>query len=311
MAHFEAVVGDVGPASSFERRHAFLTAGPEMVDVPPAAAACASSAAPATATTTRTCQGGQRHRPGDRAGAVGRPGARRLAAEAAARPGPERRPGGDDQRGAVAVALQPQRPRLRRLGPGRDPHRTRAKAAAAGAADERRVADRPDARDRRSTAASRCGPRRRSTTSSSRTAASSACARCATARPCAVRARQGVLISAGGFAHNPRDARGVRRRPAEPGASGRSPTPATPARRCSTAMRLGAADRPDGRGVVAAVAADRPLRPVDARPGPPAAAHDLRRRRRATGSSTSRTRTWRSARRCTPATRRAGPCRAG
>jgi 3-oxosteroid 1-dehydrogenase len=31
MAHFEAVVGDVGPASSFERRHAFLTAGPAMV----------------------------------------------------------------------------------------------------------------------------------------------------------------------------------------------------------------------------------------------------------------------------------------
>src|SRR3954463_13916471 len=31
MAHFEAVVGDVGPASSFERRHAFLTAGPDMI----------------------------------------------------------------------------------------------------------------------------------------------------------------------------------------------------------------------------------------------------------------------------------------
>src|SRR3954452_11246849 len=31
MAHFEEVVGDVGPASSYERRHAFLTAGPEMV----------------------------------------------------------------------------------------------------------------------------------------------------------------------------------------------------------------------------------------------------------------------------------------
>jgi 3-oxosteroid 1-dehydrogenase len=31
MVHFEAVVGNVGPASSFERRHAFLTAGPEMV----------------------------------------------------------------------------------------------------------------------------------------------------------------------------------------------------------------------------------------------------------------------------------------
>jgi 3-oxosteroid 1-dehydrogenase len=31
MAHFEAVVGDVGLASSFERRHAFLTEGPAMV----------------------------------------------------------------------------------------------------------------------------------------------------------------------------------------------------------------------------------------------------------------------------------------
>src|SRR4051812_29039919 len=30
MAHFEAVVGDVGPASSYERRHTFLTAGPKM-----------------------------------------------------------------------------------------------------------------------------------------------------------------------------------------------------------------------------------------------------------------------------------------
>lgn len=31
MDHFEAVVGDVGPCSSYERRHAFLSAGPEMV----------------------------------------------------------------------------------------------------------------------------------------------------------------------------------------------------------------------------------------------------------------------------------------
>lgn len=30
LAHFETVVGDVGPCSSLERRHAFLTAGPEM-----------------------------------------------------------------------------------------------------------------------------------------------------------------------------------------------------------------------------------------------------------------------------------------
>lgn len=31
MAHFDAVVGDIGMASSPERRHAFLTAGPELV----------------------------------------------------------------------------------------------------------------------------------------------------------------------------------------------------------------------------------------------------------------------------------------
>ncbi|HVW80276.1 MAG TPA: FAD-binding protein [Mycobacteriales bacterium] len=32
MAYFDAVVGDVGPASSRARRHAFCTAGPEMID---------------------------------------------------------------------------------------------------------------------------------------------------------------------------------------------------------------------------------------------------------------------------------------
>jgi 3-oxosteroid 1-dehydrogenase len=32
MAHFEAVVGNVGPCSSFERRDAFISAGPEMVE---------------------------------------------------------------------------------------------------------------------------------------------------------------------------------------------------------------------------------------------------------------------------------------
>jgi 3-oxosteroid 1-dehydrogenase len=31
MAHFDAVVGDVGPASSYERRHTFVTAGNEML----------------------------------------------------------------------------------------------------------------------------------------------------------------------------------------------------------------------------------------------------------------------------------------
>ena len=54
MAHFEAVVGDVGPASSSERRHAFLTDGPGDGLVPAAAGRPLRPAAPATATTTRT-----------------------------------------------------------------------------------------------------------------------------------------------------------------------------------------------------------------------------------------------------------------
>ena len=52
LAHFEAVVGDVGPASSLERRHAFLSAGPEMISFLQRSV-FASSFAEATATTTR------------------------------------------------------------------------------------------------------------------------------------------------------------------------------------------------------------------------------------------------------------------
>ena len=98
--------------------------------------------------------------------------------------------------------------------------------------------------------------------------------------PVSVRARQGVLLAAGGFAHNPEMRERVRRRPAEPG----QVVDRQPRRHRRGAPDRDAPrrqDRPDGRGVVAAGTPDRPVRAVDARPGPPAAAHDLRRRRRA------------------------------
>ena len=108
-------------------------------------------------------QGRRRRGPGDRTGPLGRSSARRLAREAAAGPGPEPRPGGDDERSPFAVQLQPQHRRLHRVGPGRDPH-LRRPCPPAGAAHQRRVADRPDARHRPRPAGSRCGPRPRSTT---------------------------------------------------------------------------------------------------------------------------------------------------
>ncbi len=129
MAHFEAVVGDVGPCSSFERRDAFLTAGPEMV-----------SFLQRLGVGFVHCLGYSDYYSNAKGGHdVGRaiepvPWDGRVLGEwlerAAARPGPEPRAGGDDERGPVAVPLQPQHRRLRRLGPGRDPHVRRPRSAA-------------------------------------------------------------------------------------------------------------------------------------------------------------------------------------
>ena len=87
MAHFEAVVGDVGPCSSSERRHAFLTAGPEMttflqrlgvrfVDLPRLQRLLLEP------------EGRPRRRPRHRAGAVGRQVLGAWLGEAAARAWP-------------------------------------------------------------------------------------------------------------------------------------------------------------------------------------------------------------------------------
>ena len=87
-----------------------------------------------------------------------------------------------------------------------------------------------------------------------------------------------MLLAAGGFAHNPRDARASSAATSPTRAKWSIANPGDTGEALQTAMRLGAQTDADGRGVVAAVAAHRPVRPVDARPGPPAAPHDLRRR---------------------------------
>ena len=107
MAHFEAVVGDVGPCSSFERRHAFLTAGPEMVSFLQERGVrfvyC-----PGYSDYYSSAKGGHDNGRGIEPVPFDGQRARRVAPEAAARPGQEPRPGGHDERGAVALALQPQ-----------------------------------------------------------------------------------------------------------------------------------------------------------------------------------------------------------
>ncbi len=253
-------------------------------------------------------QGRRRRGSGDRAGSLGRPGARRVAGEAAAGPGPEPRPRGDDERGPIAVQLQPQHRGVHRVGPGRDPHLRRPRPPA-GAAHQRRVAHRADARPRaraRHPGVDR-GPARRPDR------------RGRPGRRGPDGAQRGPRVGPGPSGRaagrrrlrpQPSDAGRVRRRPAEPGqVVDRQPRRHRRGAPDGHAARR--ADRPDGRGVVAARAAHGEVRPIDTGPGPPAAPHDLRRRRRATvrervelvhGGGQGHVR---------PRPARAGPCPAG
>ena len=98
-------------------------------------------------------------------------------------------------------------------------------------------------------------------------------------KPVAVRARHGVLISAGGFAHNPEmreeysgdQPNTAKWSIANPGDTGEA---------LLTAIRLGAATDLMDEAWWLPEPAHRPLRPVDPRPGQAAAAHDHGRRRR-------------------------------
>ena len=146
MAHFEAVVGDVGPASSFERRHAFLTAGPEMVSF---LQECGVRFAfcPGYSDYYSSAKGGHRHRARHRTRAVRRPCARRMARQAPTRACAEPRPRGDDERSTLALALQPQHRGVHGLGPRGAPDLCRS-ASTPGVADERRITHRADAAHR-------------------------------------------------------------------------------------------------------------------------------------------------------------------
>ena len=216
MAHFEAVVGDVGPASSFERRHAFLTAGPEMVSFLQERGVrfvyC-----PGYSDYYSSAKGGhdigRGIEPVPFDGHVLGEWLEKLQPGLAQEPRPRR----DDERGALALPLQPQHRRLRGLGPRRAPDLCRP-AATSGTAHERRLADRADAADRARPrdpgldgGAAR-GPDRRGRPRRRRSHRSQQ------ASPVLVRARQGVLLASGGFAHNPEMRERVRRRPAQPGA---------------------------------------------------------------------------------------------
>ena len=149
-----------GPASSFERRHAFLTAGPEMVsflqDRGVRFVYC-----PGYSDYYSSAKGGHDNGRGIEPVPFDGHVLGEWLAEAAARAGQEPRAGGDDERGAVALALQPQPARLRRLGPGGHAD-LRRPTAPAGPADQRRVADRARCCGSRSTEGSRSGPRHRS-----------------------------------------------------------------------------------------------------------------------------------------------------
>ena len=178
---------------------------------------------------------------------------------------------------AFAVELQPERRRLRgiRLGSccGRTPPNSAARPCVRTG---RRSSDRCSRSH--STAASPSGPG----------AARGTPGRGRPGRRRAHRARRGSGLHPRASGRAPRrrrlrpqrrDARTLRRRPAEPRPGGRSRTRATPARcsprRCASGRRPICWTRPGG-----SLAPDGPVRPVHSRPGAPAPAHDLRRRRR-------------------------------
>ena len=252
MAHFEAVVGDVGPASSFERRHAFLTAGPEMVSFLQGLGV-GFVHCPGYSDYYSNAKGGARRGPGDRAGAVGRPGARRRGSTSCS-------PGLAQSLGLAVMTnearslsqLQPQHRRVRHRRPG-----SRSAPSPPGLGGRRCS---PTARR----SSGRCSPIALDRGIPVWTEAPlddlvvedgrvvGRAHACATARRCRSGPARACCSPAGGFAHNPRDARAstaatsptrAKWSIANPGDTGEAHRDRDAARR---------ADRPDGRGVVAA-----------------------------------------------------------
>ena len=309
MAHFEAVVGDVGPCSSFERRHAFLTAGPEMT------------------TFLQRLGVALRHLPR----------LQRLLLQPEGRPrrGPRRSSrcrGTAGRSGRGCAKLQPGLAQSLGLAVMTNEARSLSNynRSVRAFAISARVALR--------TAAAKARRQALLTNGASLIGQLLAVA-VDRGIPVWTEAPLEDLIVEDGRVVGVRTVRdgapGARPGPAGRAASPPAASPTTA--RCAsayggdqpnegkwsmsnpgdtgeaiaTAMRLGAQTALMDEAWWLPSPRTGPLRPVDARPGPPAAAHHLRRRRRAAVRATSRTRTWRWARPCTSATRRAGPSRAG
>ncbi len=274
MAHFEAVVGDVGPCSSFERRHAFLTAGPEMVsflqDCGVRFVYC-----PGYSDYYSNAKGG--HDNGRGIEPVPYDG--HVLGEWL----PKLQPGLAKSLGLAVMTNE-----ARSLS-----HYNRSLRAFAVSARVvmRTYAARLRRQDLLTNGASLIAQMLRIALDRGIPIWTEApleelivedgrVVGVRTVRngvPVLVRARQGVLLAAGGFAHNrdmrveyggdqPNQAKWSISNPGDTGDAIRS---------CHGHRR---SDRPDGRGVVAAVTPDGTLRAVDARPGPSAAAHHVRRR---------------------------------
>ncbi len=224
-------------------------------------------------------QGRPRHRARDRARALRRPRPRRMARQAAAGPGPEPRPRRDDERGTLAVQLQPQPRSVRRLGPGRasgpTPPGSGARRCSTNGASL--IAQMLRIALDRGIPVWTEAPLEELIVEDGRVVG------VRTVRdgvPVLVRARKGVLLAVRRLRPQPRDARASTEATSPTGPGGRSRTRATPARCIQIAMGLGAKTDLMDEAWWLPVAPDRALRAVDARPGPPAPAHHLRRRRR-------------------------------
>ena len=249
MAHFDAVVGDVGPASSFERRHAFLTGGPRDGVVPPGPR-CRLRPLPRLQRLLLQRQG----RAATRDGRSSRcPSTAGCSGTGSAKLQP-----GLAQSLGLAVMTNEARSLShynRSIGAFTISARVAVRTYAARARGQALLTNGASLIGQMlAIAIARGIPVWTEAPLDELIVEDGRVVGVRTARegaPVLVRARRGVLLAAGGFAHNPGDARGVRRRPAEPG----QVVDRQPGRHRRSAPDRDAArraDRPDGRGLVAA-----------------------------------------------------------
>ena len=232
LAYFDDVVGDIGEVSSPARREMFLTAGDEMIDFL-VRKGVRLVRCPGLERLLPESQGRQRGRPIGRGNPIRRRRTRRLERQGPAVDGQELRIRRQDQRAARGAVLQPLTARVRRRH-ARVPAHERRQAPAPRPDDQRCVAHRPDAQDpdrsRRRAADMDRTPRW--TTSSSRTAAWSVPEHQPQRRDRECRKRARAFCSPREVSAATPICAAATAATSPTRASGRSPTPATPAKSC-------------------------------------------------------------------------------